>query len=597
MSATNEKTNEFLPGVLPPRTGRTLSSGRIVALRTGLVVLAVLFASTFLWMAPCSIGPYQSHQEVNADICPQVSELIPKSNGALWKTLGDTYETDAFKMRAIDWLAGAVRIPALTGTRTESYDQMGPVGTDPRWEKFSAFHDYLLKAFPLVHASLEVTKVNTYGLIYVWKGTSSSLKPLLLAAHQDVVPVEDTTIDQWQHPPFSGYFDGERVWGRGSQDDKSGLIGIMSAMESMLENKFQPARTVVLASGFDEETSGLHGAQMLAPVLLEMFGENGYAMLVDEGSGYGEQFGRVVATPGISEKGYLDVMINIASPGGHSSLPPLHTSIGILADMLVNIERNPFEVHLARGSPTYKIAQCLVHTPDLPASLRRDIIHAEHNELALRRAEQELFKNPMFKNLVGTTQAIDLIHGGVKVNALPEQAWAVVNHRISTQSSVTATKRRDTELLISLASQFNLSYTAFGARITDADAPAFGTLTLSEAYTHGLEPAPVSPTGHDAVPYQLLSGTIRAAYNSHRGLSDDDSLIISPGIMSGNTDTRYYWKLTEHIFRYGHTDGARGGSIISGVHTVNEAIKVSNFVEMIRFFTTLILNVDESELP
>ncbi|KAG2364099.1 hypothetical protein BDR07DRAFT_1482813 [Suillus spraguei] len=591
MPATNEKTNEFLPGVLPPRTtGRTLSSGRLVTLRAGLVVLAVC-ASTFLWMRPCGIRPYHSHQEVNADICPQVSELIPKSNGALWKALGDTYETDAFKMRAVDWLAGAVRIP------TESYDQMGPVGTDPRWEKFGAFHDYLLKAFPLVHASLEVTKVNTYGLIYVWKGTSSSLKPLLLAAHQDVVPVEDTTIDQWQHPPFSGYFDGERIWGRGSQDDKSGLIGIMSAMENMLENKFRPTRTIVLASGFDEETSGLHGAQMLAPVLLEMFGENGYAMLVDEGSGYGEQFGRVIATPGISEKGYMDVMINVASPGGHSSLPPLHTSIGILADMLVNIERNPFEVHLERGSPTYKIARCLVHTPDLPASLRRDIIYAEHNELALRRAEQELFKNPTFKNLVGTTQAIDLIHGGVKVNALPEQAWAVVNHRISTQSSVSATQKRDTELLTSLASQFNLSYTAFGARITDADAPAFGTLTLSEAYTHGLEPAPVSPTGHDALPYQLLSGTIRAAYNSHRGLSDDDSLIISPGIMSGNTDTRYYWKLTEHIFRYGHTDGAQGGSLVSGVHTVNEAIKISNFVEMIRFFTTLILNVDESELP
>lgn len=37
----------------------------------------------------------------------------------------------------------------------------------------------------------------------------------------------------------------------------------------------------------------------------------------------------------------------------------------------------------------------------------------------------------MYKSLVGTTQAIDLIHGGVKSNALPERAWAVVNHRIS----------------------------------------------------------------------------------------------------------------------------------------------------------------------
>jgi Gly-Xaa carboxypeptidase len=42
-------------------------------------------------------------------------------------------------------------------------------------------------------------------------------------------------------------------------------------------------------------------------------------------AGYGEQFGRVVATPGVAEKGYLDVMINVASPGGHSSLPPPHT--------------------------------------------------------------------------------------------------------------------------------------------------------------------------------------------------------------------------------------------------------------------------------
>lgn len=34
------------------------------------------------------------------------------------------------------------------------------------------------------HSTLELTKVNTYGLVYVWKGTDSSLKPLLLAAHQ-----------------------------------------------------------------------------------------------------------------------------------------------------------------------------------------------------------------------------------------------------------------------------------------------------------------------------------------------------------------------------------------------------------------------------
>lgn len=79
---------------------------------------------------------------------------------------------------------------------------MDPVGVDPRWEKFAVFHDYLVKSFPLVyvvsgphheykidvchhrHSTLELTKVNTYGLIFVWKGSDATLKPLLLAGHQ-----------------------------------------------------------------------------------------------------------------------------------------------------------------------------------------------------------------------------------------------------------------------------------------------------------------------------------------------------------------------------------------------------------------------------
>jgi len=58
------------------------------------------------------------------------------------------------------------------------------------------------------HGSLTLTKVNTYGLLYEWKGSDDSLKPLLLVAHQDVVPVDPDTIDEWTYPPYSGYYDG-----------------------------------------------------------------------------------------------------------------------------------------------------------------------------------------------------------------------------------------------------------------------------------------------------------------------------------------------------------------------------------------------------
>lgn len=127
-------------------------------------------------------------------------------------------------------------------------------------------------------------------------------------------------------------------------------------------------------------------------------------------------------------------------------------SIGILAKLLVAIENNTFSAHLvspvcmsyclllstsvsqARGSPLYKNFQCLAgYAPDILDSLGRNVIAAEHSDKALLSVEKELFRNDEIKNLLGTTQAIDLVRGGVKVNALPERAYAVVNHRISVE--------------------------------------------------------------------------------------------------------------------------------------------------------------------
>ena len=57
---------------------------------------------------------------------------------------------------------GQVRIPPVLrfaidpddAHRTESYDDMKPVGEDVRWDVFGSFHDYLLQSFPLVHVFL-----------------------------------------------------------------------------------------------------------------------------------------------------------------------------------------------------------------------------------------------------------------------------------------------------------------------------------------------------------------------------------------------------------------------------------------------------------
>ena len=55
------------------------------------------------------------------------------------------------------------------------------------------------------------------------------------------------------------------------------------SIETLLEKGFKPTRSIVLSFGFDEEASGPYGAQHLAEHLLAKYGENAFALLVDEG--------------------------------------------------------------------------------------------------------------------------------------------------------------------------------------------------------------------------------------------------------------------------------------------------------------------------
>ncbi|KIK62590.1 hypothetical protein GYMLUDRAFT_164647 [Collybiopsis luxurians FD-317 M1] len=541
--------------------------------------------------------------------CTQVDALYPSSskNADTWKELGEQLGTEKFKKLAIGKLSGLIQIPS------ESYDNMPPPGEDPRWETMGQVHDYLAEAFPRIHSTLSLTKVNTYGLMYEWTGSDTSLKPYILAAHQDVVPVNPDTVDTWTHPPYSGYFDGTTIWGRGASDDKGSLAGIMLTLETLIEKGWTPSRTIVLAFGFDEEASGIYGASALGKALEETYGRDAFAFVVDEGGGFKDMYGTIFATPGVAEKGYIDVKVDVTSPGGHSSVPPAHTTIGYLASLIAEYEKNPYPVELARNTVPYDTLLCYAaHGDTIPSSLKHAIIKSIHSDKALRKVD-ELFvhKDLWYSSLVGTTQAVDIVAGGVKANALPESAYAIVNHRINTVSSVNETTARDTQTIISLARSLNLTLNAFGKDIIPASVYSTpsscqssevskptvrGHIELSLAFNHELEPAPRTPTsGEGSGPWDFLSGTIKATYNAQRGLEGNNHIVVSPGMSTGNTDTKYYWNLTRHIFRYNHKNGAYGGDVATGIHTVNENIPLDHYLEIIRFFSTLILNADESD--
>ncbi|KAF8341297.1 carboxypeptidase S [Cantharellus anzutake] len=516
-------------------------------------------------------------------ICPQTPALFPRGNVA--SSLNSLIAHASFLNRSNEWLGGAIKIP------TESYDDMGTIGTDPRWDVFQDLHQYMINAFPRLHKVLQRTTVNTYALVYHWQGSDSSLKPILLTAHQDVVPVDPTTVEEWVHPPYSGFFDGTYIWGRGSLDDKNGLIGLLSAIEVLLESGFVPRRTI--------------GAGHLSVYLEKTYGKGAFSLLVDEGGSIGELGGAIVASPEVAEKGYMDVNIRVATPGGHSSIPPSHTSIGLLAIIIAELEAHPSAPRLTRASPFYSYIQCITnHAPLINPSFSELVRRSVHSDKALQDLEKvvlvenEITRGGFVRSVLSTTQAVDLIIGGVKVNALPEQASAVVNHRISTDSSVEELMTRLTSLILPLAHQYNLSFNAFGSQLGGPNLDSSsGSIMVSDAFNSSLEPSPISPT--DSLPYELLHGTIRATYEAN-GLQESigtstanaaqPKFIVAPSLGTGNTDTIWYWNLTRNIFRYNYAtiDGAYGG-----IHTTNEAVKATMFVDGIRFFAYLILNADE----
>lgn len=305
-----------------------------------------------------------------ADQCRQAEPLFPSRKSAALDSMDEFLTSPQFFNASVARVAGAVQIP------TQSYDGMRPVGEDDRWDVMYDLALYLEHTFPLVHSTLQLEKVNTHGLLYTWQGSDSSLKPTVLMAHQDTVPVEVSTIGQWTHPPFSGEFDGRFVWGRGASDCKNSLVGILEAVELLVDAGFSPKRTLVLSFGFDEESAGSQGAGRLAQAILDRYGKDSVEIIVDEGSGLEKQWGTLFALPAVAEKGYIDVDVIVKMPGGHSSIPPKHNGIGVMGELITHIESNLYEPHLHAENPFLGALYCgAAHAAEFPPSLKKELRH------------------------------------------------------------------------------------------------------------------------------------------------------------------------------------------------------------------------------
>ena len=90
-------------------------------------------------------------------------------------------------------------------------------------------------------------------VVGIWKGTGGG-RSLILNGHIDTVPVEPR--DEWTHDPFGAEIINGTMYGRGTSDNKGGIIAALAAVRCLRELGITMRGDVILESVVNEEHAG-----------------------------------------------------------------------------------------------------------------------------------------------------------------------------------------------------------------------------------------------------------------------------------------------------------------------------------------------------
>ncbi|MCJ7451383.1 MAG: M20 family peptidase [Steroidobacteraceae bacterium] len=434
--------------------------------------------------------------------------------------------------KAAQHLAEAVRFRTISHQDSTSND----------WAEWERLDVWLEATYPAAHLAMSREIFAGHTLVYTWPGTDSTLAPVVLLAHHDVVPVTPGTEDDWAHPPFAGVIADDAVWGRGSVDDKGSLICIFEAIESLATSGFAPRRTVIVLSGHDEEAGGT-GAHAVA----EAWRARGLApqFALDEGLAIVSDLplaGRPVALVGIAEKGYATLRITAPATGGHSSAPPRETGVEVLAKAVLAVASRPFPMQFS--GPAADMIRTLA--PGAGFGTRVAVANTWLFEPLLIA---KIAATPAGAALLHTTIAPTMLRGSPKANVLPQDATAWINYRIAPQDTTakvmaraqTATRRLKVDLAW--------------------DGPAY-------------DPSPVSSANSDA--YRVIGALA----------SGGGQVPVVPGLVTATTDSRYLAGVARDVYRFQPIVASLRD--FEMIHGTNEHLTLDNLRRMTVFYSRLL---------
>jgi carboxypeptidase PM20D1 len=441
----------------------------------------------------------------------------------------------------IDGARAAVRLGEAIRFRTVS-NQDPAQNERAEWDRL---HAWLQATYPRAHAAMTREVLAGHTLLYTWQGEDPALPPIVLMAHQDVVPVTAGTEGDWKQPPFSGALVGGAVWGRGAVDDEGSLVGLFEAAEALTERGFQPRRTVMFAFGHDEEQGGT-GAQAVAATMkargirAQFVLDEGMLIIADH-----PVTGGAAATIGLAEKGYATLRVTAKAAGGHSSMPPApeKNATVVLGRAVSAIADNPFP--LAFSGPAREMMRGVA--PDAPLMVR---VAVANEWLFGPLLTRQIGATPAGAAMLHTTIAPTMLEGSPKENVLPQTATARINYRIHPDDAP--------------------------ADVLARAKAAVGDLPVTLAWESPPNaPSPVSST--TSAGWRVLSAVARESAGGAP---------VAPGLVLAATDSRALSDVAEDVYRF---QPVRLTLAETGmIHGTNEHITVENLDRMAEFYARLI---------
>ena len=431
----------------------------------------------------------------------------------------------------VEALQALVRIPTVSHADETAIDRA----------PFEEFAPALAAAFPLLHERLTLTRVRDHSLLFHWQG-STDADPLVLMAHLDVVPIDESA--PWQHPPFGAEIHDGAIWGRGTLDDKGSLVGICAAVERLLSTGFVPVRDVWLSFGAREEVSG-PDAQAAVDELRSR--DVTPWLVLDEGGAIAHEAFPGVTPPmgvvGVTEKGTTTIELRAEGRGGHSSTPAPGGPTARIARAVVRLEKRPFAPSLPE--PTLELFRRMA--PHAPLALRPLLANARRLQPLVKRALLAAGAEPAA--LVRTTMAVTTLSGSPAHNVIASSATAAVNLRILVGDTVASATEHVRKAI---------SDDSIRLEVVDAN-----------------EPSPVSPI--DDTAFELITDTISEIF---------EDAVPTPYVMMAATDSRYFTSICPRVYRF--TPFRMTKAQRESIHSYDEHIGVDDWLDGVRWYTRLI---------